>query len=130
MSEVKYTHILSCKSEMNDGYILGVSPLASADADALFRGQRILESQFMPKMPVIVILHNPPEKAIHVAEKVYLLASKHFDLLNDIEHFLVNEPFCEMVDVTFLEIFDVLTNNPDLLLDKTNTYMIGCVYAA
>ena len=128
----KDTYIVCREVEyMNKGFIAGHLPVSDKQSEALFEAQRILESQFMANMPIIVLLHEAPVGALHVANNVSLVPPKIFDKLEDIDCFLVNTPFCTVFNSDFLEIYDTLTSNPDLLTNmNNNTYIIGCTNAA
>lgn len=128
---IKDTYIICRQIEyMNQGFIAGHLPVTEKQSEVLFEAQRILESQFMAKMPIIVLLHEAPEGALHVANDVSLVPPKIFDKLEDIDCFLVNTPFCEVFNSNFLEIYDTLTSNPNLLTNMDeNTYIIGCTNA-
>lgn len=122
------TYILSRESQMNKGYILGGAPITKKIAKTLFDGQRVLESQFMYEMPIIVMHASPPKDAIHVADETYLVPPDLFESLGDIDHFLVNQPFCEILETEFLEMFDVLVAAPDKIIACDKTYMIGAAH--
>lgn len=120
------THILSRRSHLNIGYVLSGKQIDTKIAEKLFKSQCDLESQFMAKMPIIVMSAPIPEQAIHVVDNTYLLSPEHLVEMGDVTHFLVNAPFCDMLDIPFLDIFDMLAYDTEKLLELSEkTFMLG-----
>jgi len=114
---------------MNDSYLVGIKPIKEQVKDSLFDGQRVLESQFLNQMPLLILhVAESPADAIHVANDTYLIPSDIIENLDDIEYFLVNQPFLKMVDKDVLEIYEFLYNISESLVNACNeTLLIGCV---
>lgn len=127
----KITHIQHRQSDlMNDSAIVGIVPITEKIKDSLFDGQRVLESQFLLDMPLL-ILHVPelPTDAILVANNTYLVPPDAFeDMETEVECFLVNRPFLKMTEKEILEIYEFLYDVSESLIDVCQeTFLIGCV---
>ena len=127
----KNTYIHHRESDLlNDSAVVGIVPIKDQITKPLFDGQRVLESQFLSKMPLL-ILHvvEPPPDAIHVANKTWLVPPDVFeDMGIEVECFLVNRPFLNMVEKDIIEIYGFLYDVSDSLANACKeTFLIGCV---
>jgi len=70
----KITHIQHRQSDlMNDSAIVGIVPIKEQITEPLFDAQRVLESQFLNKMPLLILhVDEPPADAIHVSINPFL----------------------------------------------------------
>ncbi len=127
----KITYIQHRQSElMNDSAIVGIESITGKMRDSLFDGQRVLESQFLNEMPLLILfVEDIPSDAIHVANNTYLVPEDVFiDMETEVGCFLVNNPFLKMTEKDILEIYGFLYDVSESLLDVCKeTFLIGCV---